>query len=147
MKVLNFEDNIYKANAIRKVLFNRCGVTAVELVSNVEDGLQMLEEAESAGEPFDLIITDMHFPMRSGAVSDTEAGEKLVQILQEQGNRTNIIVCSSRNMKLLGVYGCIWYSKISDWEEELYDLVKTMERRSGDFFSKKIINPELFMGI
>lgn len=147
MKVLNFEDNIYKANAIRKVLFNRCGVTAVELVSNVEDGLQMLEEAESAGEPFDLIITDMHFPMRSGAVSDTEAGEKLVQILQEQGNRTNIIVCSSRNMKLLGVYGCIWYSKISDWEEELYDLVKTMERRSGDFFSKKIINLELFMGI
>ena len=147
MKDLNFEDNIYKANAIRKVLFNRCGVTAVELVSNVEDGLQMLEEAESAGEPFDLIITDMHFPMRSGAVSDTEAGEKLVQILQEQGNRTNIIVCSSRNMKLLGVYGCIWYSKISDWEEELYDLVKTMERRSGDFFSKKIINLELFMGI
>lgn len=137
MKGLNFEDNIYKANAIRKVLFNRCGVTAVELVSNVEDGLQMLEEAESVGEPFDLIITDMHFPMRSGAVSDTEAGEKLVQILQEQGNRTNIIVCSSRNMKLLGVYGCIWYSKISDWEEELYDLVKTMERRSGDFFSKK----------
>lgn len=97
----------------------------------------MLEEAESVGEPFDLIITDMHFPMRSEAVSDTEAGEKLVQILQEQGNRTNIIVCSSRNMKLLGVYGCIWYSKISDWEEELYDLVKTMERRSGDFFSKK----------
>lgn len=137
MKVLNFEDNIYKANAIWKVLFNRCGVTAVELVSNVEDGLQMLEEAESAGEPFDLIITDMHFPMRSGAVSDTEAGEKLVQILQEQGNRTNIIVCFSRNMKLPGVYGCIWYSKISDWEEKLYDLVKTMERRSSDFFSKK----------
>ena len=73
-------------------------------------------------------ITDMHFPMRSGAISDTEAGEKLVQILQEQGNQTKIIVCSSRNMKLPGVYGCIWYSEISDWEEELCDLVREMEK-------------------
>ena len=101
MKVLNFEDSVYKANAIRKILDNRCGVESVEQVSNVEDGLKMLKDAENAGEPFNLIITDMHFPMRSGAISDTEAGEKLVQILQEQGNQTNIIVCSSRNMKLL----------------------------------------------
>ena len=85
MKVLNFEDSVYKANAIRKILGNRCGVASVEQVSNVEDGLKMLKDAENAGEPFDLIITDMHFPMRSGAISDTEAGEKLVQILQERG--------------------------------------------------------------
>ena len=32
-----------------------------------------------------MIITDMHYPMKQGAVSDTEAGEKLVQLLQEQG--------------------------------------------------------------
>lgn len=89
MKVLNFEDSVYKANAIRKILGNRCGVASVEQVSNVEDGLKMLKDAENAGEPFDLIITDMHFPMRSGAISDTEAGEKLVQILQAQGNKTN----------------------------------------------------------
>ena len=128
MKVLNFEDSVYKANAIRKILGNRCRVASVEQVSNVEDGLKMLKDAENAGEPFNLIITDMHFPMRAGAISDTEAGEKLVQILQEQGNQTNIIVCSSRNMKLPGVYGCIWYSEISDWEEELCDLVREMEK-------------------
>ena len=87
MKVLNFEDSIYKANAIRKVL-NQCGVTKIELASNVEDGLQMLKNAEDTGEPFDLIITDMHYPMKQGAVSDTEAGEKLVQLLQEQGKQT-----------------------------------------------------------
>ena len=121
MKVLNFEDSVYKANAIQKILGNRCGVASVEQVSNVEDGLKMLKDAENAGEPFNLIITDMHFPMRSGAISDTEAGEKLVQILQEQGNQTKIIVCP-------GVYGCIWYSEISDWEEELCDLVREMEK-------------------
>ena len=103
MKVLNFEDSVYKANAIRKILGNRCGVASVEQVSNVEDGLKMLKDAE-------------------------KAGEKLVQILQAQGNQTNIIVCSSRNMKLPGVYGCIWYSEISDWEEELCDLVREMEK-------------------
>lgn len=75
MKVLNFEDSVYKANAIRKVL-NQCGVAKIELVSNVEDGLQMLKNAEDTGDPFDLIITDMHYPMKQGAVSDTEAGEK-----------------------------------------------------------------------
>lgn len=63
MKVLNFEDSVYKANAIRKVL-NQCGVAKVELVSNVEDGLQMLKNAEDTGDPFDLIITDMHYPMK-----------------------------------------------------------------------------------
>ena len=127
MKVLNFEDSVYKANAIRKVL-NQCGVAKIELVSNVEDGLQMLKNAEDTGDPFDLIITDMHYPMKQGAVSDTEAGEKLVQLLQEQGKQTKVIVCSSRNMKLPGVYGCIWYSEISDWEEELCDLVREMEK-------------------
>ena len=49
MKVLNFEDSVYKANAIRKILCNRWGVTSVEQVSNVEDGLLMLKEAENAG--------------------------------------------------------------------------------------------------
>ena len=44
MKVLNFEDSVYKANAIRKILGNRCGVASVEQVSNVEDGLKMLKE-------------------------------------------------------------------------------------------------------
>ena len=37
MKVLNFEDSVYKANAIRKILGNRCSVASVEQVSNVED--------------------------------------------------------------------------------------------------------------
>ena len=50
MKVLNFEDSVYKANAIRKVL-NQCGVAKIELVSNVEDGLQMLKNAEDGSIP------------------------------------------------------------------------------------------------
>lgn len=103
-------------------------MTKIEVVSNVEDGLQTLKDAENTGDPFDLIITDMHYPMKQGAVSDTEAGEKLVQLLQEQDDQTKVIVCLFRNMKLPGVYGCIWYSEISDWEEELHGLVREMEK-------------------
>ena len=44
MKVLNFEDSVYKANAIQKILGNRCGVASVEQVSNVEDGLRDCEK-------------------------------------------------------------------------------------------------------
>ena len=44
MKVLNFGDSVYKANAIRKEL-NQCGVAKMEQVSNVEDGLERLKNA------------------------------------------------------------------------------------------------------
>lgn len=47
MKVLSFEDSVYKANAIRKILCNRCDVTSVEQVSNVEDGLRMLKKQKT----------------------------------------------------------------------------------------------------
>ena len=40
--------------------------------------------------------------MRSGAISDTVAGEKLVQILQEKGNQTNILVCSTKKYETSG---------------------------------------------
>lgn len=36
MKVLNFEDSVYKANAIRKILGNRCSVASVEQVGATE---------------------------------------------------------------------------------------------------------------
>lgn len=89
MKVLNFEDSVYKANAIRKVL-NQCGVAKIELVSNVEDGLQMLKNAEDTGDPFDLIITDMHYPMKQGAVSDTEAEKSWFSSCRSRANRQRL---------------------------------------------------------
>lgn len=64
MRILNFEDDVYKANDIKKVLNDRCGVTDVTQVDNVEEGLELLIQEKKAGNPFDLIITDMHYPMR-----------------------------------------------------------------------------------
>lgn len=64
MRILNFEDDVYKANDIKKALNDRCGVTDVTQVDNVEEGLELLIQEKEAGNPFDLIITDMHYPMR-----------------------------------------------------------------------------------
>ena len=83
MRILNFEDDVYKANDIKKVLNDRCGVTDVTQVDNVEEGLELLIQEKEAGNPFDLIITDMHYPMRKGEEGDFDAGEKLLGILKE----------------------------------------------------------------
>lgn len=77
MKVLNFEDSVYKANAIRKILGNRCGVASVEQVSNVEDGLKMLKDAENAGEPFNLIITEYAFSNEVRSYQRYRSGRKV----------------------------------------------------------------------
>lgn len=42
MRILNFEDDVYKANDIKKALDDRCGVTDVTQVDNVEEGLELL---------------------------------------------------------------------------------------------------------
>ena len=53
MRILNFEDDVYKANDIKKALDDRCGVTDVTQVDNVEEGLELLIQEKEAGNPFD----------------------------------------------------------------------------------------------
>lgn len=52
-----------------------------------------------------LIITDMHYPMRKGEEGDFDAGEKLLGILKERGIDTKVIICSSLNIKIREAYG------------------------------------------
>ena len=87
MRILNFEDDVYKANDIKKVLNDRCGVTDVTQVDNVEEGLELL-------------------------IQEKEAGN----------------ICSSLNIKIREAYGCIWYSRISDWEMELLELMNQLKK-------------------
>ena len=73
----------------------------VTQVDNVEEGLELLIQEKEAGNPFDLIITDMHYPMRKGEEGDFDAGEKLLGILKERGIDTKVIICSSLNIKIV----------------------------------------------
>ena len=94
----------------------------------MEEGLELLIQEKEAGNPFDLIITDMHYSMRKGEEGDFDAGEKLLGILKERGIDTKVIICSSLNIKIREAYGCIWYSRISDWEMELLELMNQLKK-------------------
>ena len=65
MKVLNIEDDAFKHNDICKVLTS-CGVNTVYWEKNYEDGCKAIKNAEDAGKPYDLIITDMYYPREAG---------------------------------------------------------------------------------
>ena len=148
MRILNFEDddcetylkklneeNLFKgivpsvrAQIRRAVRLYFEYVSNHTEVDNVEEGLELLIQEKEAGNPFDLIITDMHYPMRKGEEGDFDAGEKLLGILKERGIDTKVIICSSLNIKIREAYGCIWYSRISDWEMELLELMNQLKK-------------------
>ena len=68
MKILILEDSNEKYMALVRVL-KRCGEENVSWVDNRADGLALLQEAAQSGEPFDLAITDMHYPPAPDAPS------------------------------------------------------------------------------
>lgn len=123
MKVLNFEDNVYKHSGIVKVL-KRLGITDVTWVKSVEDGI---DEIEDSKEPFDLIISDMHYPVKSRGESDFSAGEKLIDTLRDKGLDIPVIICSSMRIYIPGMYGTVWYDERSDWQEDLEKMVKGLQ--------------------
>ena len=126
MRVINFEDSGSKHSDIKKVL-RQCGIGDIAWVRNMSDGLNMMEEAQKAEKPFDLVITDMHYQLTPSGKDDLNAGEKLISELKERGNGVKIIVCSSRNIRIKDIYGCVWYSKLGDWESDLEELVKKLK--------------------
>jgi PleD family two-component response regulator len=112
MKILHIEDEAFKHRKIVSAI-ERCGRHEISWAKNYEQAMEMLAE------PYDLIITDMNYPLTEGAECDPAAGEKLLDAVSD----TPVIVCSSINYKYPKAYGCIWYSDISDWETALGKLI------------------------
>ena len=112
-KVLYVEDNISKYMDVANYL-KRVGVKEIEWVSNAEKAVAAIE---SASEPFDLFLFDMHFNYFGH--DDHSAGEKLMNLLREKGIDTPIAFCSSQNWKIPGSVGNIFYHPNRYWEEEV----------------------------
>lgn len=123
IKVIHLEDSILKHIAISCVL-KAIGISAIARVGNLDEGIRRIETEAISGTPFDLVITDMHFPLRSGGEASWKAGEIVLEKLREREIEIPVIVCSSMNMKVPGAYGCVWYSELRDWEKELKELVE-----------------------
>lgn len=124
-KVLNIEDTILKHVAVARAL-NKSGVAFVDWAKTGEDGIEMIEKAISDGKPYDLIVTDMHFPIYGR--DDLQAGTKVIMELRDKGINTPVVVCSSHSYKEPLALDNIFYNPRSrdiDWDiQEMLERLK-----------------------
>ncbi len=129
MRVLNFEDTPNKHRAIRNVL-EECRISDIECVRNLEDGIAMYKEAIFAGQPYDLIITDMWYPPAQGK-HEERSGDRLINLAVSEKWDTPIIVCSNQNYNYPEIFGSLYYSENEDWEGKLRSYISTLKKRNG----------------
>ena len=118
MRVLNVEDDPIKHHQIKNAL-NRMGINDITLAECENEAIISVLESIENNNPFDLIITDMQFPLSSNGKPDDDAGVKFIAELKEHNVDAPIIVCSSYRLRLPDVLGCVHYhpEKTDLWEE------------------------------
>ena len=124
MRILNLEDSVSKHSEIRAVLLS-CGIKVEDIVwvTNLMDGIDKIKELAENGEYFDLAITDMYYPVEPGGYEEKDTGDKFVRFVKKERLKLPIIICSSVNIEDGSVYGCIWFSPLSNWKMELRALI------------------------
>lgn len=98
-KVLYIEDSITKYMEVFRYLKGQ-GITTIDWATDTEEALNYVQEAVRAGDPYDLLVSDMHF--NYFGENDREAGEKTLKLLHEKGYDIPTIFCSSQNWKVPG---------------------------------------------
>ncbi len=121
-KVLNIEDLPSKHVAVRRAL-ERCGIPYIDHVDNAVDGLDMVEAAIAEGKPYDLVVSDMYFPMSKGGM-EVQAGMYVIEELQARGIDVPVIVCSSARMVIPEIVGCIHYSSRNDLDADMREMIE-----------------------
>ena len=124
MKVLNIEDDAFKHNDICKDLTS-CGGNTVYWEKNYEDGWKAIKNAEDAEKPYDLIITDMYYPREAGGREEA-SGEWIIQKVIDQELKVPVILCSSVNLRFSEIFGCVYYNRIRNWEDDLKLLINKL---------------------
>lgn len=123
MRVLNVEDDPFKQNEIKSVL-RGMGITDITLVECVDDAIKSVLESIDNNNPYNLIISDMQFPLFSDGKIDDRAGCKFFEELKRQNVNIPVIMCSSANLvKIPGTLGSVHYSKNTDLREEFRRLI------------------------
>ena len=122
-KILNIEDDIIKHCNINRALdWNR--YPKAELATTAEDGIEMIETAIAEGVPYDLLITDMHFPVNGE--DNHKAGLYVIEKLKCKGIEIPIIVCSSVRYNIPEIAGCIFYSRSWDLNWDFRELLEKL---------------------
>lgn len=122
MRALIIDDNVFKQIDIRKALeWN--GIRNIDSVSYQDEALEKIRNND-----YNLIITDMHYPLEKGMDSDKEAGYKLIDILEKENIETPIIICSSQNWTSPKILGTVWYNKSRDLDWDFKDILKKLNK-------------------
>ncbi len=125
MRVLNIEDADYKHDGICEAL-NERGITDIDWAKNLADGLDMLQTAADESKNYDLVITDMYYPLKNGE-KDVEAGKVCVKKMKEMGLDTPVILCSSVQCYVSGILGMVCYDFGNEWKNTLNFLLDQLE--------------------
>lgn len=126
-RVINIEDSMSKHVAVCRAL-NNCGITDIDHAVTASEGLAMIEEAISQGNPYTLLVLDMYFPL-SPRERMTQAGVYVMEQLNNKGIVIPIIICSSVRLVIPEVVGCIHYN---EWNGDLNaDMHEMIEKVKG----------------
>ena len=120
LKIIHLEDSVIKHIAISRVVEK---AAQVDWVTDMASGIEKIDYAIEKGIPYDLAITDMHYPLLPGIKADWEAGNLFVDIANQKYDNLPVIICSTHNMKNTKAYGCVWFNDLNDWENELKALI------------------------
>ena len=132
MKVLVIEDTVLKYVDISRNI-RRCCEAECTQVKTLDEAKQIIEEMPE-NEPFDLFVTDMHYPIGTGAEDDTRAGFKFIEFVTEKELEIPIIICSTIKFRaddMKNVIGSVQYNKRVDIEREFAVLIKKVKEENN----------------
>ena len=122
-RVLVVDDEVIKYMAIKKALeFN--GIREIQIVGNQEAVWEEIEKAEQRDEKFDLIVTDMHYPLREREEPNPDAGFILLDEMEKRGYQIPVIICTSLNFREPRALGCVWYRENESLEFAFMDVLQ-----------------------
>ena len=130
MKLLQLDDSNSKRLAVKMVL-RSAGVRDCGWFTSIEEGVEALEKAIREGDPYDAVISDMHYPIQKNGEADWKAGKYLIALLQEKQIAVPVIILSTSRLRIENAWRTLWYDERSDWEMELRTALQEIQREKA----------------
>ncbi len=124
MRILNIEDDTLKHNDICRVI-NSSVLAEIDWVKTLDEGTRLIMDSIENNQLYDLIITDMYFPLKAGAV-ESKAGDLLIKRMIQYKIPIPVILFSTVDYDYPDILGCLHYSDHSTWKEELKKLLEKL---------------------
>lgn len=124
-KVIMIEDDAGKGGDIELAL-KRYGISHSEWCYDAESGIEEIEAAIQKGEPYDVLILDMQFPVKGQYNND--AGEYVMKELKKKNIEIPIIVCSKLRLRIPDIVGCVWHNDNYDLYDDMREMLDRVKR-------------------